>query len=267
MTDDPTHGTVPTPVIGMVHLPALPGAPGYDGDREAIRERARQDATRLAKGGVDGVLVENFGDAPFYPDEVPPHVVAEMTAVVRAVVEVVDVPVGVNVLRNDGTAALSVAAAAGADFLRVNVLTGAAATDQGVVEGRAHSLLRQRDRIDASVAVCADVNVKHATPLDDRDVGAAAADAVERGLADAVIVSGSATGVPTDPVDLRTVRDAVGRSVPILVGSGATAETLAELLSTADGAIVGTALKEDGKTTAPVDPERLCSVVDAASDH
>ncbi|MFC6765782.1 BtpA/SgcQ family protein, partial [Natrinema soli] len=98
------------PVIGMVHLPALPGAPGFDGDREAIRTRALEDARRLEAGGIDGIILENFGDTPFYPEDVPKHVVAEMTAIATPLVDAVDVPVGINVLRNDAAAALSVAA-------------------------------------------------------------------------------------------------------------------------------------------------------------
>jgi membrane complex biogenesis BtpA family protein len=133
-----------------------------------------------------------------------------------------------------------------------------------VIEGAAHDLLRTRDRIDADVAICADVNVKHATPLDDRSVGTAASDAVGRGGADAVIVSGEGTGSATDAADLRAAREAVGDAVPILVGSGATPATLPDLLDPADGAIVGTALKADGETTAPVDRERAEHVVAAA---
>jgi len=261
MSDTPW---VPGPVIGMVHLPALPGAPDYDGDRDAIRERAVADAKRLESGGVDALLVENFGDAPFYPTDVPDHVVSEMTAAVGDVVDAVSVAVGVNVLRNDGTAALSVAAAAGASFVRVNVLAGAAATDQGLIEGAAHDLLRLRERIDADVAICADVDVKHATPLSDRPIGERAADVLGRAGADAVIVSGAATGAETPAADLRAVRKAVGEGATVLVGSGATAETLPDLLSVADGAIVGTALKEGGETTAPVDRERVERVVAAA---
>ena len=101
------------PVVGMVHLPALPGAPGYDdaGGREAVRAAARRDARRLDAGGVDALLIENFGDAPFYPDSVPRHVVAELTALVGTVRAATDRPVGVNVLRNDGPGAVAVAAA------------------------------------------------------------------------------------------------------------------------------------------------------------
>jgi len=255
-----------TPVIGVVHLSPLPGAPASDGDRRAIRDRAIADATALEDGDVDGVIVENFGDAPFYPDEVPPHVVADMTALTDAVADSVDVPVGVNVLRNDPTAALSVAAATDADFVRVNVHVGAAVTDQGVIEGQAHETLRLRERIGADAAICADVGVKHATPLGDRDLAVEASDAVERGLADAVIVSGDRTGDRTALEDVRQVQDSVGDEVPVLVGSGVTAASAASVLDAADGAIVGTALKEDGLTTNPVGEERVRELIDAAKN-
>ncbi|MFQ3295945.1 MAG: membrane complex biogenesis BtpA family protein [Halobacteriales archaeon] len=253
-----------TPIIGVVHLPALPGAPESDGDRSAIRQQALADATALENGGVDAIIVENFGDAPFYPDEVPAHVVADMTAVTGAVVAAVGVPVGVNVLRNDATAALSVAAAAGADFVRVNVHVGVAVTDQGTIEGRAHETLRLRDRIDTEVAICADVGVKHAAALADRDLSGGASDAVERGLADAVIVSGERTGDRTSLDDVRYVQESIGETVPVLVGSGVTAETAPDILQTADGAIVGTAFKTDGVTTNPVEEDRVRELVDAA---
>lgn len=255
------------PVIGVVHLSPLPGAPGSDDDRRAVREQAIANAAALDEGGVDGLIVENFGDAPFFPDEVPPHVVAEMTALTDAVMDAVDVPVGVNVLRNDANAALSVAAATRADFARVNVHVGAAVTDQGVIEGRAHETLRLRNRIAADVAICADVGVKHATTLGDRDLAVEASDAVGRGLADAVIVSGDRTGDRTALEDVRQVTEAVGDEVPVLVGSGVTAASVAGVLDVADGAIVGTALKEDGVTTNPVDEERVRELVDAARNE
>ena len=255
------------PVVGMVHLPALPGSPGFDGDRDSIRDRALEDATTLLEGGVDGLLVENFGDAPFYPDSVPAHVVADLTAIVTALTDAVDVPVGVNVLRNDATAALSVAAAAGASFVRVNVHVGSAATDQGLLEGRAHETLRLRDRLDADVAVLADVHVKHATPLDGSDLERATRETVERGRADGVIVSGSGTGAETPLEDVSRVNGAVAdlaRSVPVFVGSGVTGDTAADLLEAgADGVIVGTALKDGGETTNPVSLERVRDLVAA----
>ena len=254
------------PVLGMVHLPPLPGAPRFDGDREAVREVARRDARRLESGGVDGVVVENFGDAPFHPDDVPKHVVASMTAHVERVCREVDVPVGVNVLRNDADAALSVAAATDADFVRVNVHAGARVTDQGVVTGRAHETLRLRDRLDADVAVAADVAVKHSVPLGgDEDPAADAEEAIDRGLADAVIVSGPSTGAAVDRAALEAVADVCERhDAPLLIGSGVTAGTVADLLSVADGAVVGTALKQGGETAAPVSEERVRDLLAAA---
>ncbi|AEH37865.1 BtpA/SgcQ family protein [Halopiger xanaduensis] len=257
---------VDRPVLGMVHLPALPGAPAFDGDRAAIRERALEDARRLEGGGIDGIVLENFGDAPFYPESVPNHVVAEMTAVASAVTDAVDVPVGINVLRNDAGAALSIAAAAGAEFVRVNVHVGTAATDQGVLEGRAHETVRLRDRIDADVAILADVHVKHATPIGETEIEHAALETVGRGRADGVIVSGSGTGAETSLEDVERVADALaGREASVIVGSGVTPETIADCVAAgADGAIVGTALKEGGETTNAVSRERVESLVEAA---
>ncbi|MGQ3414063.1 BtpA/SgcQ family protein [Natrinema sp. LN54] len=261
------------PVIGMVHLPPLPGAPGFgDGaedGREAVRTRALEDAARLEAGGIDGIILENFGDAPFYPEDVPKHVVAEMTALATALTDAVDVPVGVNVLRNDAAAALSVAAAADADFVRVNVHVGSAATDQGILEGRAHETLRLRERLEADVAILADVHVKHATPIGETEIGRAARETVERGGADGVIVSGPGTGAETPLADVERVAETLdgpdGDRAPVFVGSGVTSETVADCLEAgADGVIVGTALKRAGETTNPVSRERVERLVAAA---
>jgi membrane complex biogenesis BtpA family protein len=257
------------PIVGMVHLEPLPGAPGYDGGRAAICDRAVADAEALEAGGVDAIMIENFGDAPFYPDDVPKHVVAEMTAAVAAVRRAVDLPLGVNVLRNDADAALSVAAATGASFVRVNVHAGARVTDQGVVQGKAHETLRLHERLDADVKILADLDVKHSAPLgaEPANRDEALADLVERGLADGIIVSGSGTGRPVDVealTGLATRRDELGLDAPIFVGSGATADTVGALLSVADGVVVGTALKADGETTNPVDEAAVRTFVERA---
>jgi len=260
------------PVVGMVHLPALPGAPRYDdaGGREAIHAAARRDAERLDAGGVDTLMVENFGDVPFYPESVPRHVVADLTALVETVREVTDRPVGVNVLRNDGPSAVAIAAATGAAFVRVNVHVGARVADQGVLEGRAHETMRLRDRLDADVRVLADVGVKHSVPLGRGPAdgaGETLGDIVDRGLADGVIVSGAATGQATSGDDVRaavTARDDRGLDAPVFVGSGVTAETVGDTLAVADGVIVGSALKEGGDASNPVSVERVERLVAAA---
>lgn len=258
-----------TPLIGMVHLPPLPGSPGYGGSRGDLRAAALADALALTDNGFDALLVENYGDAPFYPDAVPKHVVAELTATVRELSLAVDCPFGVNVLRNDAQGALAVAAATGGSFVRVNVHTGASVTDQGVLEGSAHETLRVRECLDADVAVLADIDVKHATTLGERDVRAVATETIDRGLADGLVVSGPATGESADDKQLRAVldaRDDATRDVPVLLGSGVTAENVGNLLERADGAIVGTAVKRDGETSNPVDPERVQRLV-AASER
>ena len=271
MKFEPTFGTA-APLVGMVHLPPLPGAPKApdDGDKamRAAIDRAASDARALDRGGVDGIVIENFGDAPFYPDEVPPHVVAGVTRAATAVAAETDIPLGINVLRNDAEAALSIAAAVGADFVRVNVHTGARVTDQGIVQGRAHETLRLRDRLGVDVGVFADTDVKHSAPLTPAGYTAESfADTAERGLADAVIASGPGTGEAVDTDALGSVvaeRERHGLDTPVLVGSGVTQDTVADLLDVADGAIVGTALKRGGETTAPADADRVAYLVSAA---
>jgi membrane complex biogenesis BtpA family protein len=254
------------PVVGMVHLPALPGTPGFGGDRTAVRERARADVAALADGGCDAVLVENYGDAPYHPASVPAHTVAEMAATVESAASEVALPHGVNVLRNDAEAALSVAAATGGAFVRVNVHTGTRATDQGLIEGRAHETLRLRERIDTEVAVLADVAVKHSGAVTDRDLARLARETVDRGLADGLVASGPATGEATEGGHLRRVldgRDDASREVPVFVGSGVTAENAPDLLELADGLVVGTALKRGGETAASVERERVRTLLEA----
>ena len=262
-----TLGGIGRPIVGMVHLDALPGAPDSDGDRAAIREAMVRDARRLVDGGVDAVMVENFGDAPFYADSVPTHTVAEMAALVADLQDVIDVPIGVNVLRNDAEAAVSVAAATGAAFVRVNVHTGVRATDQGIVTGRAAETVRLRNRLAPDVDILADVDVKHAAPVADRPLAEEVADLIRRGRADGIVVSGAGTGRETDREHLEAVvdaRDRLDADVPVVVGSGVTRGTVDEMLGLADGAIVGSDLKEGGEVTAPVDAERVRELVDAA---
>lgn len=267
---DPSAGRrpVPCPLIGMVHLLPLPASPRWSaaGDRrlsmEGVVERAVADARALEGAGFDAVLVENFGDAPFHPERVPAATVAAMTVAVSAVRGAVGVPVGINVLRNDATAALSIAAATGAGFVRVNIHSGGMFTDQGWIEGRAYETLRLRAAVAPGTAILADVFVKHATPPVGLTLAAAAMDTWERGLADALVVSGPVTGAVTAEADLRAVRAAVPQAV-VLAGSGVTADTVAGTLRLAHGAIVGSAVEEDGVAGSPVDPERARRLVAA----
>ena len=237
----------PHPVIGVVHLLPLPTSPRWGGDLEWVIAQAEQAATALAAGGVDGILVENFYDAPFAKERVDAAVVSAMTVVVQRIKMLVSLPIGINVLRNDGYSALAVAASVGAQFIRVNVLCGAMVTDQGIIEGNAHRLLRYRRELGADIKIFADVLVKHAQPLSPIRLDAAIADTVERGLADAIILSGWATGKPPLLEDLKLARQ-VAPQVPLLIGSGATAENIGNLIRHADGVIVASSLKRSARS-------------------
>jgi hypothetical protein len=249
-------------LIGMIHLRALPGAPGFAGDLDGVVAAAVRDATTLETAGFDGLMVENFGDAPFFADDVPKATVAAMTMAVAAVIESTALPTGVNVLRNDAVAALAIAAATGASMVRVNVLAGTMFTDQGPIVGRAAEVARTRALLCPSVTVLADVFVKHATPPPGQSIAEAARDLAERAGAGAVVVSGSGTGAATDPEQLAEVRAVT--DLPLYVGSGADPATIAALLTIADGAIVGSSLKPGGDPANPIDLDLAMAVVTAS---
>lgn len=247
-------------IIGMLHVPALPGAPRCSMNFEEIRRFVLADAAALAEGGVDGLMIENFGDLPFYPSRVPPHTVACLSTLAFEVKTLFNLPLGINVLRNDGMAAVAIAAAVEAEFVRINVYTGARLADQGILQGEAHEIARYRRTLDAKVQIWADIAVKHSAPLGARSLGDEVEDTVERGLADAVIVSGTSTGKPTALEDVRTVKSHAGNAA-VYVGSGMDESAVESLLEVADGAIVGTAFKRGAKVSEPVDPTRVSALV------
>ncbi len=242
------------PLIGVVHLLPLPGS-SRARPLDAVLERAIADATALARGGADGLIVENFGDAPFSADAVDPHVPAAMAVVAAEIRRRFRGPVGVNVLRNDARAALAVALASGASFVRVNVHSGAMMTDQGLIQGRAHQTLQYRRLLGADIAIFADVLVKHASPVRAVTAAQAARETAYRGLADALLVTGTATGEEADPARLEEVKRAVPDR-PVFVASGVTPANVAAC-DAADGFIVGTWIKKGGVTEHPVDPARV----------
>jgi membrane complex biogenesis BtpA family protein len=205
-------------------------------------------------------MLENFGDVPFFPARVPTHVAAQMAALAAEVHRNFDLPLGINVLRNDGCTAMAVAHAAGAQFVRVNVLCGARVADQGIMQGIAHDLLRERALLRANVKIFADVDVKHSAPLANRALSDEVSDTVIRGLADALIASGPGTGRPTDPSHARQVKQAA-TGVPVFVGSGVAAETISQYLPSCDGFIIGSAFKRDGRVEEAVDPARVREIL------
>lgn len=249
------------PVIGVVHLLPLPTSPRWGGDLKVVIDRAEQEATALASGGVHGIIVENFFDAPFPKNAVDPAVVSAMTLVIHRLKQMVTLPIGVNVLRNDARSALAIATCVNASFIRVNVLTGVMATDQGLIEGQAHELLRYRRELGSDVKILADVLVKHARPLSSPNLTTAVQETIQRGLADGIILSGWATGSPPNLEDLE-LASAAAKGTPVFIGSGASWENIPQLIQAADGVIVSSSLKRRGQIEQPIDPNRVSQFVE-----
>jgi membrane complex biogenesis BtpA family protein len=254
-------------VIGVVHLPALPGAPAYDGaPMAALRARALADAAAYAKAGVDGLIVENHGDVPFLKPEALGHETSAAMAVLTEAVRVeTGLPVGVNVLANAAHCALAVACAGGAGFVRVNQWCNAYVANEGIIEGPAAAALRYRAALGAGgVRVFADSHVKHGAHAitGDRSIAELTRD-LEWSGADVVIATGQRTGDGAALKELGEIKGAT--ALPAIVGSGVTSETVAKTLAAADGVIVASDLKEDGAWWNKVDPARARRFMDAAA--
>ena len=249
------------PLVGMLHLLPLPGSPRSN-DLDVVRQRLMSDAESLVSGGIDGMILENYGDAPYHPNRVGPHTIACMTVLGAELVRKFNTPLGINVLRNDGLAALAVASAIGAKFVRINMLMGVRAASEGLIEGEAYHVLQYRRQLSAKCLVFADVDVKHSAAIGDVGLPDQVDDVLTRGLADAIIVSGLGTGKETDLYDIKVAKHSAG-DVPVFVGSGATSDNADQLLIHADGLIAGTGLKHRLVTDNIVDARRVRGLVDA----
>jgi hypothetical protein len=248
----------------MLHLAPLPGSPAYSGNPREALDRALRDAGQLVGAGFRALVAENYGDLPFFPERVPAITVAAMSRIVGTLrAEWPDLRLAVNCLRNDAESAMAMAAANQADAIRVNVHTGAALTDQGVLSGRAAQTLRLRREYGANgVRILADLRVKHAAPVAERPLEEEAHDLRDRGRADAVLVTGGGTGAAADPGQAEQVRAALP-DTPLLVASGVRAESAATWAKLVDGAIVGSDLMKDGRAGAGVDPQRARRLLEA----
>ena len=247
------------PLIGVLHLLALPGAPLYDGAMQKVYDQALSELDIFKRNAIDAVIVENFRDVPYYPGRVPAETIAALAAVSREIVRAAGMPVGINVLRSDGEAAVAIAAASGAHYVRVNVHMGAVVSEQGIIEGMSQLSVRLRSALKSNALIFADVGVKHAAALADRGLTSETRDLAERGLADAIIVSGDRTGAETSLDDLDVVRAAT--TLPLLIGSGATPDNVARVLPKVDGLIVGSYFKRDGVGNNFVDEARVQTFV------
>ena len=253
------HGSC---LIGMVHLRALPGTPRHEHSMQEIEEMALREAMMLADAGFDAILLENMHDLPYLNRNVGPEIVAAMTRVATVIRSAVDCPIGIQVLAGANQAALSIAHCCGLEFIRAEGFVHAHVADEGLMNADAAELLRERRRLGAEeVAIIADICKKHASHAITADLSLSDhAKAAEFCGADAVIVTGNATGEPVDLHQLGEVRHSTG--LPVLVGSGATAKSIAGLLKEAHGVIIGSDLKIDGQWDLEMDADRVRAVAD-----
>jgi uncharacterized protein len=255
----------PKALIGMVHVRALPGSPRGHLSIDEIVSIAADEARLLADTGFDAVIIENMHDRPYVHGDHGPETVAAMTRVGLAVRDAApDLPLGVQILSGGNREAVAIAAAVGASFIRCENFVFAHVADEGVLlRAEAGTLLRYRKQIGAeSVRIFADIKKKHASHAITADVSIAeAAEAAEFFGADGVIVTGTATGRPAALEEVAAVADAT--DLPLLVGSGVTPELAASLLRHADGVIVGSAIKQGGLWSNPIDADRCRAMVEA----
>jgi membrane complex biogenesis BtpA family protein len=257
---------VEKPIIGMVHLLPLPGSPGYSGyGMDVVIDQALRDAKALVEGGIDGMIVENMWDLPYYVgNEVPPEEIAAQTVAAKQVVRAVSVPVGINVIHNGGRVTLSIASTVEAKFIRVCAFTGALVWDTGEFDhGVAADLMRFRKNLGAEhIKIFADVCKKHAVMFPGIDLATHVA-WTDFYLADAIIVTGKMTGLPPGLDEVKKAKE-IAPNRPVLVGSGMNKDNIARFLKYADGAIVGTSLKDKGIAQNPVNVQRVKGFMRAA---
>jgi uncharacterized protein len=246
---------VPRALVGVVHTGGLPGTPASAQSIDQIVETAVAEARVYASAGFHGVIIENTHDRPYLKGNVGPEIVAALAVIGHEVRRAATLPLGVQVLAGANHAALAVALACGASFVRVEGFVFAHVADEGLIESSAGSLLRYRRAIGADrIRVFADIKKKHSAHALTADVSLIeTAKAAEFFLVDGVIVSGIATGQPADASEVQSVTEAVG--IPTLVGSGVTLDNLRDY-SDADALIVGSSIKHGGVWSGPIDESR-----------
>lgn len=247
-------------IIGVVHLKALPGSPLYANNIEQIYQNAIEDAKALENGGVDSIIFENFGDTPFVKDSISKLTISHFVSIVNDVKRNIDITVGINVLRNDGEAAISIASATGSSFVRINILSGTMYTDQGIIEGKAHEILKLKKSIENEIEVYADVFVKHAVPPSGYTIENQTEELLYRAGADKIIITGDGTGKEIDYSQLIKLREIVPKG-KLVIGSGVNEQNIREYKGIADILIIGTNFKINQDVNKSVDEESVKKIV------
>jgi len=252
------------PIIGVVHLLPLPGSPGFKGSIKEIMGRALSDVEALLEGGVDGIIVENFGDAPFPKNHIPDESLSLFSIIAHEIRKILpeDFPLGINVLRNCTTQAVILAYNVNANFIRINIPVGAFLTPSGIIESQIREAALKRKELGAEkIYFFEDVMVKHAWPItDEKEIEGWVKETEERGLADVLIVSGRHTGEEVDVEHLKRVKTFSRK--PVIIGSGLNEKNVEILIGYADGAIVGTFFEKDMIPGNPVEQWKVARLME-----
>jgi membrane complex biogenesis BtpA family protein len=254
----------------MIHVPALPGTYRNTLSISTIENFCLHEADTLVNNGITNIIVENYGDVPFPKDHVHPHVISALTRVLHTIRSKYrdTVKLGVNVLRNDAYSAMGIASICNCSMIRVNVLTHARLTDQGLIEGKANELKQYQQLLGSSVEIWADIEVKHSVAITPISIQDLIKDTLERAGADKIILTGNQTG---QAVDISILQKIVSKKMvspeQIVIGSGVTSKNFSSLVPFANHFIVGSSLKKDGIVTNPIDPVRVQRLVKAFSSY
>ena len=247
-------------LIGVVHLESLPGSPGYKENIETVIKLAIEDAQSFKKGGIDKIIVENFGDVPFNKKSISRLTLSHFTNIVKEIKNSVDIEIGINVLRNDSISALAIADAAGGSFVRINVMSGTMFTDQGIIEGRAREIQDIRKSLDNKIELYCDVFVKHAVPPPGYTISNQTEELLNRAGADKIIITGDGTGKEVNEQELNTLRGIVP-SGKLTIGSGVNEKNILKYINIADILIIGTAFKVDQDISKRVDQKSVENLI------
>ncbi len=239
-------------IIGVVHLKALPGSPFYQNNLSEIYKSALEDSVNLENGGVDSIIVENFGDVPFVKNSISKLTLAHFTNIAKEIKDSINIDIGINVLRNDGESALSIADSIKATFVRINILSGTMYTDQGIIQGEANKLMKLNNSLSNKIEIYADVFVKHAVPPVGYTIENQTEELLLRAGANKIIITGDGTGKEINFEQLEKVRAIVPKG-QLAIGSGVNESNIEKYKDIADILIIGTGFKVNNDVIKPVD--------------
>ncbi|GBD89681.1 putative sgc region protein SgcQ [bacterium BMS3Abin04] len=243
--------------IGMIHVDALPGTPNYNGDVKSIIKKAKEEAKIYMDAGIDSIMIENMHDVPYLRNHIGPEITSLMSIIGYEIKNLTDLPTGIQILAGANKEALAAANSAGLDFVRAEGFVFAHVADEGIIESNAGELLRYRKIIGAeNIAVFTDIKKKHSSHSITEDVSLVeTAKAADFFMSDGLILTGKSTGEEADIDEIKSVKENV--KLPVLVGSGVTLENVEKYFNIADGFIIGSHFKHDGRWENKVNFEKV----------